>query len=145
MSIGKARIKLLRLTNKGRRALGLGERTTKRQGGGTHAYWRGKVADHFRNKGYEVTEEAPIGGGKTVDVVAESGRERIAIEIETGNADAVANVRKCLDVGFDRVVCFALNKTVHLGVVRHPLARAPRVTIRTAANTLTIGRHQELG
>ena len=47
----------------------------------------------------------PIGGGKTVDVVAENGKESVAIEIEAGRADAAANVRKCLEAGFDRAIC----------------------------------------
>ena len=35
-----------------------------------------------------------IGGGK-----------RVAVEIETGKSDAVANVRKNLKAGFDEIVC----------------------------------------
>ena len=132
VSIGKGRIKLLRLTKKGRQALGLSERPTKRQGGGTHAYWRGKVAEHFRSKGYKVIEEAPIGGGKTVDVVAENGKERIAIEIETGKADALANVRKCLDEGFDRVICCPTSDRVRKGIYsRFATALAEDRRIRT--------------
>ena len=132
VSIGKGRIKLLRLTNQGRRALGLSERTTKRRGGGTHAYWRGKVAEHFRSRGYEVTEEAPIGGGKTVDVVAENGKERTAIEIETGKADAVANAQKCLSAEFDRVICCAVTETAMRrlrSAVRQQVGSSPKIVV----------------
>jgi len=52
-------------------------------------------------------EEAPLGGGKAVDILAVKNGKRIAFEIETGKSDAAANVQKCLDGGIDKVVVVA--------------------------------------
>ncbi len=52
-------------------------------------------------------EEYPIGNGETIDLVI-LGRKKIAIEIETGKSDAIHNIKKCLDAGFD-VVSVATN------------------------------------
>ena len=129
VSTGKSRIKVLCITNEGRRALGKHASTSKRRGSAEHEYWRHKVAEHYRGRGYTVTEEVPIGGGKTVDLVAENGKERIAIEIETGKSDAVANIRKCLAAGFDRVVCVALNERAYQAVAARPVAKHGRVQV----------------
>jgi hypothetical protein len=47
-----------------------------------------------------VEEEYPIGNGETVDLVI---GKNVAVEIETGKSDAIRNIRKCLDVGFEVV------------------------------------------
>jgi len=99
------RVKILSLTKKGRSALGRVSPQAKRRGSGEHEYWKGKLANHLRSEGYEVAEELPIGGGKTVDLVASKGGQRIAIEIETGKSDPVENVAKNLEHGFGHVVC----------------------------------------
>ena len=44
--------------------------------------------------------------------MAERDSKRIAFEIETGKSDAVANVKKCLDAGFNRVVVVATSPVV---------------------------------
>jgi Holliday junction resolvase len=72
-----------------------------------HTYWKRRLAEHLRTRGYEVAEEFPVGGGKTIDLVATRGGKRVAFEIETGASDAAANVRKCLAAGVDRVVVVA--------------------------------------
>ena len=58
----------------------------------------------MRKCGYTVQEECPVGEGKTVDLVARGKGKTIAIEIETGKSDAVANIHKCLAAGFDEVI-----------------------------------------
>jgi len=100
----KGRIKVLCLTEKGRKALGYDVAQSSRHGGIEHQYWKEKVAAKLRECGYSVQEEYPIGEGKTVDLVARKNSKTIAIEIETGKSDALANIRKCIDTGFDRII-----------------------------------------
>ncbi len=69
-----------------------------------HEYWRHRIAEDYRSRGYEVGEEVPVGGGRTVDLVASKDGERIAMEIETGKSDAEANRRKCEEAGFNEMV-----------------------------------------
>lgn len=83
-----------------------------RKGGLEHEYWKYRVARYFRGMGYRVIEEFPIGGGKTIDLFAENDREKIAIEIETGKSDAIHNIQRAMEAGFDRVICAALNDKV---------------------------------
>ena len=97
-------MKILTLKEKGKKALGIDEAECDRHGGPEHRYWCSRIASHLRASGYEVTEEAPIGGGKTVDLLAVRDGKRIALEVETGKSDAAANVRKCMDAGVDTVL-----------------------------------------
>ena len=92
------------LTEKGRKALGVADGESGRHGGPEHRYWVKAIADHLRVHGFDVAEEAPIGGGKTEDVLAEQDGKRIAFEIETGKSDARGNVQKRLRAGMDAVV-----------------------------------------
>ena len=97
---------MLELTRKGRNVLGMSSGESDRHGGAEHRYWCKVLADRLRAQRYAVTEEAPIGGGKTIDLLAERGGKRIAFEIETGKSDAAAEVpggangqrRRCSDL-----------------------------------------------
>ncbi len=124
----RGRKKMFVLTEQGKRALGIDGHESRRHGGPEHRYWVKAVAESLRAKGYRVLEEAPVGGGKTVDVVAERDGGRVAYEIETGGSDVAANIRKCQEAGFDKVIVvftsqkarenfargFAAFKSVHL-------------------------------
>lgn len=101
-------IKLVELTDKGHKAICKQNKKGNRPGGLEHEYWKHRVAEHYKSKGYKVKKEYPIGEGKTVDVAAVKNGEKIAIEVETGKSDAEGNIRKCLDYGFEKVVCFVL-------------------------------------
>jgi len=87
--------------------LGIDHAECGRHGGAEHRYWCSRIASHLRASGYEVTEEAPIGGGKTVDNMAERDGNRIAFEIETGKSDALANVEKLRAAGFQKIMVVA--------------------------------------
>ena len=110
ISTGRAQIKILFLTDLGKSVLGITEPDADRLGGPEHRYWKKRLAEHLRANGYEVVEEYPIGGGKAIDLVAERDGKRMAIEIETGNSDAAANVEKCLAAGFQRVIVVATSQ-----------------------------------
>jgi len=71
----------------------------------------------YRKAGYEVNEEVPIKDG-SVDLVASDGKELIAIEIETGKSDAIRNIRKDLQAGFDRVVVGLIDPELKSKIVR---------------------------
>ncbi len=53
-----------------------------------------------------------IGNGKAVDIVAEKGKERIAIEIETGKSDMRANLAKCQNQPFTSILMVGINESV---------------------------------
>lgn len=112
VSFDKGRIKVLCLKEKGREVLGYGRAHATRHGGIEHQYWKEKVAAKLRECGYRVHEEYPIGDGKTIDLVARKDGKSIAIEIETGKSDAVANIRKCLGAGFETVLSVATSARV---------------------------------
>jgi len=70
-----------------------------------HEHCKWKVAEDYRNEGYKVIEEKPIGEGRSVDLVAKKDGTEIAIEIETGKADFLGNIKKWLTFemsGFSR-------------------------------------------
>ena len=83
-----------------------------------HEYWRWRVADHYRAQGFEIAQEFSLGEGKAVDLVARRGHERMAIEIETGKSQPLANIRKCLDAGFEQVLSVATNSKAFVTIRR---------------------------
>ncbi len=108
----KGRIKVLRLNQSAAQALksNLSRNSIGRGNPGIeHEYWKKKIAEHFRKLGYEVREEMTFGNGKSVDIAAKCEKETIAIEVETGKSDAIYNIKKDLDAGFDRVLSIALD------------------------------------
>jgi hypothetical protein len=107
VSDGRCRRKILSLTEKGRALLGLPEEG-KRSGGVQHQFWVERMAVELEAGGYQVEREFPVGEGKTIDLVAVKDGKKIAIEVETGKSDALGNIRKCLDAGFDSVVCLTV-------------------------------------
>jgi len=105
---------LVRLTKNGCSILGklgYGAKNGVRRYGLIHEYWRDKVKRYYEKLGYEVTLEKRL-NGERADLVAEKGKEKIAIEIETGNSNAIENVRKCLKAGFDLVVSVPVNRQI---------------------------------
>ena len=110
----RGRIKILLLTHKGKTAIGKpGEdRIFPRNTSFEHEYWKYKIAEIYRKKGYKVTLEYSIGEGKKVYIVAEKNGKRIAIEIETGKSSSIYNIQKNLEVGFNEVISIFLMKDV---------------------------------
>ena len=109
----KGRVVLLELTRYGRfilKNLQVDVDTGKRAGGAVHEYWKEVVAGYYESRGYSVIREAPINGGKTVDLCVEHNGQRIAIEIETGLSDALGNIYKAVHAGFDQVISAGVNE-----------------------------------
>ena len=82
-----------------------------------HEYWKKRVAEHYEKLGYDVEIEKHIGDGKSVDIAASNSQETIAIEIETGKSDAVYNIIKDIEAGFDRVVSVVLKKELKKRII----------------------------
>ena len=135
ISTGRARVKVLSLTDVGKSVLGIAESEADRLGGPEHRYWKRRLAEHMRADGYEVVEEFPLGGGKAVDLMAQRDGQRIAFEVETGNSDAAGNVEKCLAAGFQKIVVVATSTTVHNAIARM-LPERPQVSLLTGADAV---------
>jgi len=114
VSTMKGRLKVLVLTDKGKRTIKNVkiEKVFHKQGSWEHEYWKYRVGEYYRKRGYKVTYEYKIGEGKSVDIVAEKDAKRISIEIETGKSDFIYNIRKDLDYGFDEIIVVALDEKI---------------------------------
>ena len=135
LSFYKGGVKGLLLTEKGEKALGTTSNHSNRSGSPEHKYWVKVVAEHLKKQGYEVTEEAPIGGGRAIDVLAGKKDRKVAFEIETGKSDVAANVKKCIDAGVDKVVIVATSADAYRDV-RLDLKNTPKVSVIKAPAVL---------
>ncbi len=114
ISIRNGRIVLVQLTKKGShvlKELGYDTENRIRQYGLLHEFWKNKVRMYYEKLGYKVNSEEKL-NGERADLVAEKAGERIAIEIETGNSDAVGNIKKCLQAGFNSVISVPTNRRI---------------------------------
>lgn len=112
---GRSRKLLLRLSTEARKALGTEAPNTNASI--AHEYWKRFYARRFSNEGYDVEVEAACGDGR-VDVLARRNGESVAIEVETGKSDVVANVKRALAEKFDRVVIVATDEVAYKKVER---------------------------
>jgi len=90
-------VKILSLTDRARDLL---ERAgvsvaRARHGGPAHEYWKHAIGESLRAQGFTVTEEFPLGGGKTVDLHGIRAHDQVFVEVETGQSDILANAQKC--------------------------------------------------
>ncbi len=105
----EGRIKLLELTEKGMDMIDGAGLTLQQNASIEHEYWKWRVAEFYKGRGYVVEKEKHVNGGN-VDIVVKTNRETIAIEIETGKSDMICNIKKDLEAGFDRVISVALSE-----------------------------------
>jgi hypothetical protein len=135
--MGRTRKVVLRPSQHAREFMGLPAALTQREGL-RHEYWKRIIAQRLTDAGYAVSIEAPRIGSAPghADVVGLKAGELIAVEVETGRSDAVANVRHDLQAGYGRVLVACTDKGA-LAVVEGVLARSglcvpPRVVVRCA-------------
>ncbi len=71
-----------------------------------HRFYQFLIKNYLTRDGWDVTVESRINGNKRVDVEAEYGNKRIAIEVAVTKFE-LQDVMKCINDGFDevRVVC----------------------------------------
>jgi len=111
----QGRVMLFEITEIGKEKLrdrGIDPTSPKRKGSLLHQYWVRKTREFYEGQGYQVKEEVPVGGGKTIDLVVEQNGNRRAVEIETGKSDVLGNIRKCLEVGFQNLTVVTLSTQV---------------------------------
>lgn len=111
-----------------------------REGGVTHEFCKNKYAQILKNEGFEITFEKQIGTGKFVDVVATKNDVKIAIEVETGRSDILANIKKCLDANFDKIIVVAINENIESKVKSllesNDLHQNPKIILSCARRTI---------
>lgn len=114
VSTMKGRLKVLVLTDRGKKAISdvKIEKVFHKNASWEHEYWKYKVGEHYRTKGYKVTFEYKIGQGKSVDIVAEKDGKKTSIEIETGKSDFIFNIKKDLEFRFNEVIVIALDNKI---------------------------------
>ena len=112
ISTFEGRVNYLDLTDKGEKVLQeMGFKIEKkREGGPEHEYWKYRIGELFKGKGYQVEIEKPVGEGKTVDIVASKDGEKLAIEIETGKSDLMTNLLKNMNDYFSEIIFIPLTK-----------------------------------
>lgn len=99
----KGRVRFLQLKEKAKQFVKTN--IPESRGGPEHEYWKHKIAEEYKEKGYIIEFEKRI-NNHFVDLVAQKDGENIAIEIETGKSDPVSNLKEDLIAGFTLVVCF---------------------------------------
>ena len=72
-----------------------------------HKFWKGKIGEYYKNKGFDVLVEEHINGSP--DIIVINGNIKAAVEIETGNSDFVKNIERDSKL-FDEVICVATDK-----------------------------------
>ena len=126
-------VRVFELTIQGKQALSLPVGTI-RHGGLEHRYWIETIARELEKAGLLVKKEAPLGKGKSVDVLAQVAGKKVGIEVETGESDWKKNALKCLSAGLDKVVVAmtrpALVRTTEQGDGRTVVTYSPD-TVRT--------------
>jgi len=105
-----------------------------------HAYWVERLAEDFESRAYRVAREYPIPGDGLVDLFAENDRERVAIEVETGQSDIAHNLDKLTVSSCDRLVVLATSPA-GLAACQRAIERAasPPIVPFTLLSWLDIG------
>jgi hypothetical protein len=130
------RIVILKLTKSALETYGKPQNKNEhetRQGGVTHEYWKNKYAEIYRDKGYEVILEYPVGGGKTIDIAVEKDGHSIAVEIETGRSDIPANLMKCLKSDINELIFVATNRIAQkkiLEVIQNTPQKKKKISVQ---------------
>jgi len=104
------RIILFEITHKGRSVLAeLGYEVKDDKESIVHKFWKFRIAEYYKNRGYNVLVEEHINGKP--DIIVINKNKKTAVEIETGSSDYIKNVSRDLNA-FDETICVAINKEV---------------------------------
>jgi len=91
--------------------VGIDTINNNRWGGLEHEYWKHKIAEHYKNIGYNVKLEEPVNG--FTDIVIEKDGHKTAIEIETGKSNWRKNIDKNLKKGFAKIIIITTNNEAY--------------------------------
>lgn len=116
VKVGGTRRVALRLTKEGYDALG--SEPANMQPSLAHEFFKALWAHRLSLEGWEVEKEGSRKSGGRVDVIAKRGKERIAIEVETGLSDIAGNVLNDLEEGFTRILIVPTDKTAEAKVTK---------------------------
>lgn len=107
------RVKMLRLTDDGYKALGKKppEKPSPQQGSLEHIWWQVHIAHDYAERGYRANIERQL-NGKSADIGVSNGAETVAVEVELYPKNVVYNLRADIDAGFSRVIVACKNKRV---------------------------------
>jgi hypothetical protein len=138
-------VKVFELTEEGKEQAersGLKVERTWRKGGLEHGYWVQEIKSLLREQGFAVQAEKGLGKGKSVDLEARREGKRIAVEVETGKSDAIHNIRKDLEAGYDRILVVCLKEGLKKRTLDQingiPLARRERVSVANLKEALDV-------
>lgn len=132
--VGRSVRTRLRLTSLGKQLLLPPEAGRDARASFDHEYWKRQTAERFAASGFKTAYEVARKAGEgRVDLVASRGADSIAIEVETGKSDVVANVLNNLRAGYREVLVVAVDKEakrrVESQLVRSGLLMPPRVRV----------------
>jgi hypothetical protein len=109
---GKGWITLFELTQKGKIVLrDLGYDVKLSRESIIHKFWKQKISEYYSGKNLEVLFEQYHINGRP-DIVLINHDKKIAVEIETGKSNAISNIQRALEAGFDETISVATNRFV---------------------------------
>ena len=141
ITVKRSRVQLFDITELGKqhlREFGINPYRPGRRGSLTHQFWIAKIKTHYEQLGYRVDEEFTVGGGKAIDLVVTSAKERSAIEIETGLSNVQANLTKCIEAGFMNIKVVAVSRVAKQSIEKCKGIHDKRIEIVTASQLLEI-------
>ncbi|MEW5911318.1 MAG: hypothetical protein AB1814_02080 [Thermodesulfobacteriota bacterium] len=107
------RVKMLRLTDEGCKAIGRKApgSVSPRQGSFEHLWWQVFIANDYAARGYKVNIEKLL-NGKSADIGVRKGSEIVAVEVELTPKNSLYNFKADIDAGFARVILACKNQNV---------------------------------
>lgn len=132
----KGRIVLYDLTPKGREYLRNNNCFVAQNVDGIeHRFWKLKIAEFYKSKGYEVVVEQIVNGRP--DICIKKSDNKIAVEIETGNSDPLRNITRNMGSGINTIVV-ATNKetenSIRAMLMKENLFNDPRVILTNTSS-----------
>lgn len=144
VALPAGRVTLLEPTSQGWNALARSS-PGQRHGGALHRFWIERAAQQLRQRGMSVQIEAPIGAGKTIDVIAVDGEDRHLVEVEVSGRRATESIQKLSEAHAASRTVLCADKDVQARVTE--LARPhPDIAVRHVwsclAQSSSSGSHQ---
>ena len=94
-----------------------------------HRFWVAQATEYLEREGYRVDAEHGLRTGGFVDLLAERGGRRVAVEIETGKSDIAANIEKLAGAAVDELILIATSPAAVAACQRALAAAAPPVPV----------------
>jgi len=133
----QGKIVLLDLTLKGKEYLrSQGYGVSPKFNGLEHRFWKLKIAEYYKAKGYKVLVEEVINGRP--DILIEKNGKKTAIEVETGNSDPIKNVLRNMQDKIDITVIVATDLSTETSIKallrKEQLLNNPRIILTNTSS-----------